>query len=63
MQNIIFIAAPIRILLVYTDTLMSINRKEIIFQLVLVIVVFLFYSYDRENPGVRISQIVLFSTH
>ena len=63
LQNIIFIAAPIRILLVNTDTLMSINRKEIIFQLVLVIVVFLFYSYDRENPGVRISQIVLFSTH
>ncbi|MEM1338654.1 MAG: histidine kinase [Bacteroidota bacterium] len=42
---------------------MSIARKEILFQVVLIVVVFLFYSYDRENPGVRMWQVALFSTH
>lgn len=42
---------------------MSISRRELIFQMVLIVLVFLFYSYDRDNPGFRWSQVAFFSTH
>ncbi len=42
---------------------MSISRKELIFQIVLIVLVFLFYSFDRQNPEFRWSQVAFFSTH
>ena len=42
---------------------MSIVKKEVIFQAVLIVLVFLFYSFDRENPGIRLSQVTFFTTH
>ncbi|WP_205783206.1 sensor histidine kinase [Flagellimonas allohymeniacidonis] len=42
---------------------MSISRRELIFQIVLIVLVFLFYSFDRENPGLRWSQVAFFTTH
>lgn len=49
----------------YTNflALMSISRKELIFQIVLFVLVFLFYSFDRENFGFRWSQAAFFLTH
>ncbi len=41
----------------------SISRKELLFQAVLIVVVFLFYSFDRKNPQFRLSDMALFSTH
>ena len=41
----------------------SISRKELLFQAVLIVVVFLFYSFDRDNPQFRWSDMALFSTH
>lgn len=42
---------------------MSISKKELAFQLVLVILVFLFYSFDRENPGFQWYQLAFFLTY
>ena len=58
-----FFCSTYKNIFVHLDVIMSINRKEVIFQIVLIVVVFLFYSYDRENPGVRMWQVALFSTH
>lgn len=42
---------------------MSISKKELAFQVVLLILVFLFYSFDREKPGFRAHQLAFFSTY
>lgn len=42
---------------------MSILKRELVFQLVLLILVFLFYSFDRENPGFHAYQLAFFSTY
>lgn len=40
-----------------------ISRKELVFQIVLLILVFLFYSFDRDNPGFRWHNLVFFFTY
>lgn len=35
-------------------------RKELLFQIVLHILVLLFYSFDRNNPGITLAQVVFF---
>ncbi|MEM8765486.1 MAG: histidine kinase [Bacteroidota bacterium] len=42
---------------------MTTSQKELVFQVVLIVLVFLFYSFDAENPGFRPSQVAFFSTH
>ena len=42
---------------------MTIVKKEIIFQAVLIALVFLFYSFDSEDPGFLLSQVAFFTTH
>lgn len=42
---------------------MTTSQKELIFQAVLIVLVFLFYSFDAENPGIRWHQIIFFSSH
>lgn len=42
---------------------MTLSKKELIFQLVLLALVFLFYSFDRHNPGFRLHQIIFFLTY
>ncbi len=42
---------------------MSISKKELVFQLVLLVLVFLFYSSDRENPGIHWHQAAFFLTY
>ncbi|WP_209405840.1 sensor histidine kinase [Pseudozobellia sp. WGM2] len=37
-----------------------ISRKELFFQVVLHIIVFLFYSFDRNDPGITYDQIIFF---
>ncbi|PKA99254.1 GHKL domain-containing protein [Flavobacteriaceae bacterium MAR_2009_75] len=37
-----------------------ISRKELFFQVVLHIIVFLFYSFDRNDPGITYDQILFF---
>ena len=39
------------------------TTKEIIFQLLLYVVVFLFYSFDRNNPGISFAQVVFFTIY
>jgi LytS/YehU family sensor histidine kinase len=39
------------------------TSKEIIFQVVLHIVVFMFYSFDRNNPGITWAQVVFFAMY
>lgn len=40
-----------------------ISRKELFFQIILHILVFLFYSFDREDPGFKVHQLVFFLTY
>ena len=42
---------------------MAISKKELVFQMVLVVLVFLFYTYDRNNPGLQWYQVVFFSSY
>ncbi|WP_343486657.1 histidine kinase [Allomuricauda sp. d1] len=42
---------------------MSISKRELVFQFVLLVLVFLFYSFDREKPGFHIHQLAFFSTY
>ncbi len=42
---------------------MTTLQKELVFQVVLIALVFLFYSFDAESPGFRPSQVAFFSTH
>ncbi|MEL7268172.1 MAG: histidine kinase [Bacteroidota bacterium] len=42
---------------------MTTLQKELVFQVVLIVLVFLFYSFDAESPGFRPSQVAFFSTH
>lgn len=41
----------------------NISAKELVFQFVLLVVVFLFYSFDRNAPGFQFHQLVFFSTY
>ncbi len=41
----------------------SIPYKEVIFQVLLHVVVFIFYSYDRRNPQIESYQVVFFLTY
>ena len=41
----------------------SLSYKEIIFQVLLHVVVFIFYSYDRRNPHIESYQVVFFLTY
>jgi len=45
------------------DSASSLPYKEILFQVLLHVVVFVFYSYDRQNPQVQTYQVVFFSTY
>lgn len=38
----------------------AISRKELIFQIILHVLVLLFYSFDRNNPGITLAQCVFF---
>ncbi len=38
-------------------------RKELFFQVLLHVLVFLFYSYDREAPGFKLHQLIFFLTY
>lgn len=38
-------------------------RKELLFQIIFHVLVFLFYSFDRENPGFKLHQLVFFLTY
>lgn len=40
-----------------------ITRKELVFQIILHILVFLFYSYDRRHPEIDIPEIVFFLSY
>lgn len=40
-----------------------ISKKELFFQVVLHILVLLFYSFDRENPGITFDQLVFFMVY
>ncbi|MEO1012447.1 MAG: histidine kinase [Bacteroidota bacterium] len=40
-----------------------ISRKELLFQIVLHILVFLFYSFDRNDPGVQAHHVVFFMSY
>lgn len=42
---------------------MSISKKELLFQLVLLVLVFLFYSFDRASPKIHLHQVVFFGTY
>jgi hypothetical protein len=42
---------------------MRISKKELLFQLVLLVLVFLFYSFDRESPELHLHQLVFFGTY
>lgn len=42
---------------------MPISKRELAFQLVLLVLVFLFYSFDGENPGFQWHQVAFFSTY
>ncbi|KQC29529.1 sensor histidine kinase [Flagellimonas eckloniae] len=42
---------------------MLISKRELVFQSVLLVLVFLFYSFDRENPGFHGHQLAFFSTY
>ncbi|MEO1484983.1 MAG: histidine kinase [Bacteroidota bacterium] len=42
---------------------MTTSQRELIFQVVLILLVFLFYSFDAENPGFRLSEATIFCTH
>ncbi|MEL6975542.1 MAG: histidine kinase [Bacteroidota bacterium] len=42
---------------------MTTSQKELVFQIVLIVLVFLFYSFDAENPGFRLSEATIFFTH
>ncbi|MBQ4914715.1 histidine kinase [Maribacter sp. MMG018] len=42
---------------------LSLNTKEIIFQIVLYTLVFLFYSFDKNDPGVTIAQALTFGSY
>ena len=42
---------------------MDISKKEILFQLVLLVLVFLFYSFDRASPKIHLHQLVFFGTY
>lgn len=41
----------------------NISKKELFFQAVLLVMVFLFYSFDRNAPGFKFHQLVFFSTY
>ncbi|QBA65503.1 sensor histidine kinase [Muriicola soli] len=41
----------------------NISIKELVFQVILLVVVFLFYSFDRNEPGFKLHQFVFFSTY
>ncbi len=45
------------------DSVSSLPYKEILFQVLLHGVVFVFYSYDRQNPQIEFYQVVFFSTY
>lgn len=45
------------------DSVSSLPYKEILFQVLLHVVVFVFYSYDRQNPQIQPYQFVFFSTY
>jgi hypothetical protein len=45
------------------DAVPSLPYKEILFQVLLHVVVFIFYSYDRRNPQIESYQLVFFSTY
>lgn len=40
-----------------------ISRKELFFQIILHVLVFLFYSFDRDDPGFKLYQLVFFLTY
>jgi LytS/YehU family sensor histidine kinase len=40
-----------------------ISKKELFFQVVLHVLVLLFYSFDRENPGITLAQLVFFMAY
>ncbi len=42
---------------------MSISKRELVFQLVLLVLVFLFYSFDSESPGFQWYQVAFFLTY
>lgn len=42
---------------------LSLNTKEIIFQIVLYTLVFLFYSFDKNDPSVTLAQILTFGSY
>lgn len=42
---------------------MVISRRELFFQIILLVVVFLFYSFDRTDPGIKLHQIAFFTTY
>ena len=42
---------------------MSISKKELVFQLVLLVIVFLFYSFDSEEPGFQWYNVAFFLTY
>lgn len=42
---------------------MAIGKRELVFQLVLLALVFLFYSFDRNNPGFKLHQFVFFAQY
>ncbi|MEM9141937.1 MAG: histidine kinase [Bacteroidota bacterium] len=44
-----------------TETMIS--KKELLFQIVLHILVFLFYSFDRNDPGITLQQLVFFMSY
>ncbi|MEQ9423748.1 MAG: histidine kinase [Cyclobacteriaceae bacterium] len=43
-----------------TNHSVSYSRWEVLFQVVLFLIVFLFYSFDRRNPGIQEVQVVFF---
>lgn len=40
-----------------------ISKKELFFQVVLHVLVLLFYSFDRENPGITFDQVIFFMVY
>ncbi|MEX0313366.1 MAG: histidine kinase, partial [Allomuricauda sp.] len=40
-----------------------ITRKELVFQIVLHILVFLFYSFDRNNPHIDFHEVIFFLSY
>lgn len=59
----LFFATLLGILLTEAYIFMIISKRELVFQLVLLVLVFLFYSFDRENPGFYGHQLAFFSTY